>query len=260
MISVEKALKTILINVKTLNSETVKFTDSLDRVIAKDIYSGINVPAFDNSAMDGYAVRSCDTTGASGDKPKVLEVVGEIKAGKMPKKTLKKREAVRIMTGAPMPKGADSVVIVEHTKQIRHCEEAVGRLLHSSLRGLRSRPKQSKVTDSQQAAQSLRLLRPFGARNDTVEIYKQAKIGENVRRTGEDVKKSELVMPKGTLLKPSLIGILASLGMAKVEVIRRPKVAILVTGDEIVDVGGKLEPGKVRSSNTYTMHGQVLKC
>lgn len=214
MVSVEKALRTILINVKTLNSETAKLTDSLDRVTAKDIHSDIDIPAFDNSAMDGYAVRSCDTTGASKDKPKVLEVIDEIKAGVMPKKALKKRAAMRIMTGAPMPKGADSVVIVEHTK------------------------KPAK---------------------ESVEIYKQAKIGENVRKTGEDIKRGELVMPKGTLLKPSLVGILASLGMARVEVTRRPKIAILSTGDEMVDVRGKLELGKVRSSNTYTLYGQVLK-
>jgi molybdopterin molybdotransferase len=117
MLKVEEALKITLDNIKTLNAEEVNILDSLDRVLAEDIYSEIDIPAFDNSAMDGYAVRSLDTDGASFDSPKVLEVIEDIPAGCVPKKEVIQGSAVRIMTGAPIPEGADAVIMVEHTEQ-----------------------------------------------------------------------------------------------------------------------------------------------
>ncbi|MDO8525686.1 MAG: molybdopterin molybdotransferase MoeA [Candidatus Omnitrophota bacterium] len=247
MISVEKALKTVLINTKTLNSETVRLVDSLNRVIAKDIYSGINVPAFDNSAMDGYAVRSRDTTNTSKDKPKVLEVIDELKAGDMPKKALKERQAIRIMTGAPIPKGADAVIMVEETRQSRHCEGEA-----------RSNPEGCE--DAKHPKQSKRLLRPFGARNDTVEILKEVNFSENIRKRGEDIKRGERVLRKGALLKSAHIGILASLGISSVRVTKKPRIAFLATGDELIDLHKKITPGKLYSSNTYSLYSQIISC
>lgn len=214
MLKVRDALKTILNSVKPLDAEVVRLTESLDRVLAQDIRAGSDIPGFDNSAMDGYAVKSIDLKGASKNNPRVLEVIADLKAGDMPKKILKNHQAIRIMTGAVMPKGADSVVMVEDTQ----------------------RGKKNKV-----------------------KIFKEARIGENIRRAGEDVKKGELVISYGTLLKSAHIGLLASLGIAKVKVTRKPKVAILATGDELVDVRRKLKPGKIRSSNTYALYAQIIK-
>jgi len=215
MIKVEDALKTILKSVKTLEAERVKLTDALERVLAEDIRSDSDIPGWDNSAMDGYAVRFLDLRGASRSRPKILQVIKDLKAGDTTKKAVKSNQAIRIMTGAPMPKGADSVVMVEYTRK-----EEGGR----------------------------------------VKIFKGVTQGENIRRAGEDIKRGERVLQKGALLKSADIGILASLGKAQVSVIRRPKVAVLATGDEIIDVGEKVTAGKLRSSNTYTLYSQVLKC
>lgn len=215
MIKVDDALRAILKDIKTLNSEELKLTAALGRVLTEDIYADADIPGFDNSAMDGYAVRSIDTAGVAKNSPQLLEVIEDLKAGDTPKKALKEHQAIRIMTGAPIPKGADSVIMVEDTEK--------------------EKPNKTR-------------------------IFKEVNFGENIRKAGEDIKKNELVIPKGTLLKPSYIGILASLGRAKVRVTRRPRVAILATGDEVVDVQEKLGLGKVRSSNTYTLYSQILKC
>lgn len=213
MTSVKDALKTVLKSIKILDAETVKLTDALERVLAQDLYADSDIPAADNSAMDGYAVKSADTKSASKANPKILEVCGDIKAGALPNRILKPNQAIRIMTGAAIPKGADSVVMVEDTR------------------------KQEK----------------------NVKILKETEAGENIRKAGEDVKKDELVVPSGTLLKSAHIGLLASFGTVKVKVARKPKVAILATGDEVVDVKEKLKPGKIRSSNTYTLYAQIIK-
>ena len=216
MIKVATALRTVLNGIKILNSEVIKLTDALERVLARDIYSDCDVPGLDNSAMDGYAIKSADLKGVSKDNPKVLEVIDDIKAGDIPKRILKPNQAIRIMTGALIPKGADSVVMVEDTRKAKE--------------------------------------------KNKVNIFKEVRIGENIRKAGEDIKKSELVLSEGTHLNSAHIGILASLGRPKVKVVRRPKVAVLATGDEVVDVDEKLEPGKVRSSNSYTLSSQILKC
>jgi len=229
MIKVKDALRIILKSIKTLGSETVKLTDSLGRVLVQDVYSDSDIPAFDNSAMDGYAVRSEDLKGTSKDNPKVLEVVDDIKAGDIPKKILKHNQVIRIMTGAVIPKGADSVIMVEYTEKIKNfC--------------LSGRQEKSKIKEK-----------------EFVRILKETKPGENIRRRGEDIKKGECVIKKGTLLKSVHLGLLASLGKSKVKVYCRPKVAILATGNEIVDVDEKLKLGKIRSSNTYTLYAQIIK-
>ncbi|MFC1623981.1 gephyrin-like molybdotransferase Glp [Candidatus Omnitrophota bacterium] len=215
MLKVEDALKTIVSGINILPSEEVSLTDSLDRVLREDIYADCDVPLLDNSAMDGYALKSSDTRGASKTKPRTLEVIHDLKAGYVAKEVLKDNQAIRIMTGAPIPDGADSVIIVEETE------------------------KEGK---------------------DRARIFKEVKLRENIRERGEDIKKGEKVIKKNTLLNSAHIGLLASLGKTKIRVTKKPKVAILATGDEVIDVGEKLEPGKLRSSNTYTLYSQVLKC
>lgn len=214
MISVEKALKTILAKVKPLDPETVRLSGSLNRVIAGDIYSGMDVPAFDNSAMDGYAVKALDTRGASKEKNRTLRVVEDIKAGSVAKSTLKTGQAIRIMTGAPIPKGADSVVMVEDTKT------GIGH----------------------------------------VETFKEAAREDNIRRRGEDIKKGEMVIGRGTLVRPAHVGVLASLGISSVRVTKRPRIAFLATGDELVSINKKIAPGKLHSSNTYSLYSQIISC
>ena len=215
MIKTEDALKIVLRGINILDPEVVRLTNSLERVLAEDIYSSSDIPGFDNSAMDGYAVRSSDTANASKNRPKVLEVTDSLKAGDTPKKTLRGNEAIRIMTGAVMPQGADSVVMVEETQW----EE-----------------------------------------KDKVKILKEVKFDENVRKKGEDIKRGEVIIEKGTLITSAHIGILASLGISKIKVTRKPKVAILATGDELIDVDKALAPGKLRSSNTYTLYSQIIEC
>jgi molybdopterin molybdotransferase len=217
MINVDEALKIILSAVKRLESENTPLIKSLGRALSEDIYAGSDIPGFDNSAMDGYAVRFSDTINASKVKPKTLEVICDIKAGDEPKASLKENQSARIMTGAIIPKGADSVIMVEDTLRIAGKE---------------------KFT----------------------QILKEVKRGENIRKKGEDIKKGELVIPSGKELSSAHIGILASLGMSRINVYRKPRVAILATGDELIEIDKELTPGKLRNSNTYTLYSQVLKC
>jgi molybdopterin molybdotransferase len=218
MIRFNAALKIILGSVETIASENLRLTSALGRVLAEDIYAGSAIPGFDNSAMDGFAVKSSDTLGASKDRARILEVVEDIKAGGAAKKILKRNQAARIMTGAPIPKGADSVIMVEYTKKTQN------------------RPQ------------------------ELIEIYRQVSPGENIRKKAEDIKKGELVITKGTPLGAAHIGVLASLGRVRIKAARRPRIAILATGDELVDAGARMDPGKIRSSNTYTLYSQVIKC
>ena len=215
MIKVDNALNIILNDIKTLGKEPVNLKGSLSRVLAEDIYANSDIPGFDNSAMDGYALRAQDTKGASKTDPKILTVIEDLRAGYISRRAINSGQAIRIMTGAVMPKGSDSVVMVEDTER----------------RGA------------------------AGAK-----IFKAVSRLDNVRKRGEDIKKGEMVIAKGTRLNSAHIGLLASLGKAKVLAVRKPKVAILATGDEVVDVGEKLKPGKLRSSNTYTLYSQILKC
>ena len=214
MISVEDALKLILSTTPILGMEKVDIITALGRVIGENIYSPSDIPPFDNSAMDGYAVKSEDTKGASKDHPAVLTVIEDLPAGYVAKGKIKKGEAIRIMTGAPLPQGVDSVVMVEDTE----------------------------------------------ASGDKVKIFNEAETNQHIRKAGEDVKKGELVIPQGTVLRPAAIGMLASLKRSFVSVYQRPLVSILCTGDELVDVDGELKAGQIVSSNSYTLASQVKEC
>jgi molybdopterin molybdotransferase len=214
MIPVDEALDKILSHVQPLGFEKVSLLDALGRVIAEDIFAKRNIPPLDNSAMDGYALRSEGVRQASQDHPVRLVVIEDLPAGFISTKTVERGKAVRIMTGAPIPKGADTVVPVEVTKK----------------------------------------------EDGSVLIFKATGIGENIRESGEDVKQGDRVISKGDIVRPAEVGMLASVGRSFVSVYQKPLVAILCTGDELVDVDGDLDGVKIISSNSYTVGAQVKDC
>lgn len=221
MLSVEEALDKILSFVTILEAEEKPILDCLGQVVADDTHALFNVPPNDNSAMDGYAVQAASIAGASREHPKVLRVVGELPAGHVPDLQVESGTAIRIMTGAPIPKGADAVVPFEDTDE-----------------------ENRKGTPNLKAE---------------IGVYSVVKPGSNIRRSGEDVAKGELVMKKGKMLLPADIGVLASLGKAKISVIRRPVVGILATGNEVVEIDQPLSFGKIYNSNSYSLAAQVLR-
>ncbi len=223
MISVEEALEKILALVHTLEPEEKPILETLGQVLAEDIYSDISVPPLDNSAMDGFAVIFEDIAGASPSNPRLLEVIGEVAAGSVFNGRIRPGTAVRIMTGAPVPDGADTVVPFEETDEVKRKSEKVKNALK------------------------------------TIGIFKEIARGENIRRAGEDIQKGSLVLHKGTLLRPAEIGVLASVGKSKISVIRRPVVGILATGSELVEPGNSLSPGKIYNSNSYSLASLVLR-
>ncbi|MCL4078458.1 molybdopterin molybdotransferase MoeA [Coriobacteriia bacterium Es71-Z0120] len=214
MITVEEARERVLAGIERLGTERVGIIEALGRVLAEDVVSDIDVAPFDNSAMDGYAVRAEDVAAAREDAPVRLAVVEHVPAGSFPTRAVGRGEAVRIMTGAPMPEGADAVVMVERTR-----EEDGGA---------------------------------------TAAILAPVRAGENVRRKGEDVRAGEVVLSAGEVVGPAAVGLLASVGCERPLVYRRPRVAIVATGDELVDVSEKPGPGKIRNSNSYSLAAQVL--
>ncbi len=221
MVSVEEALQKILSCIEVLEPETKPILDCLGQVLAEDIRSTIDIPPLDNSAMDGYAVKAEDTRGASEASPKILSVTGKVAAGSMPKGEVKRGSAIRIMTGAPLPQGADAVVPFEDT------DEVARKASHRDL--------------------------------SQIGILCEVREGMNVRRKGEDIAKGSLVLKKGTVLRPAETGVLASLGHPAVAVIRRPVVSILATGDELTDIDQPLPAGKIYNSNTYTIAAEVRR-
>jgi molybdopterin molybdotransferase len=219
MISVEEALEKVLSYIKVLDGVETPILECLGQVLAKDIYSSIDIPPKDNSAMDGYAVKAQDTSGAAASSPVYLDIIGEAKAGDVSNLEVKAHKTIRIMTGAPLPKGADSVVPFEDTDETQRSEQP---------------------------------LKQIG-------ILKPVDKGKNVRLAGEDIGKGQLAIQKGAVLRPAQVGVLASLGMDKVKVIRRPVVAILATGDELAELGQPLSEGQIYNSNSYSSAAQVLR-
>jgi molybdopterin molybdotransferase len=211
MITVREALDLVLADVAPLGVETVALPHAAGRVLAEAVTATRDVPPFRNTAMDGYAVRAADVASAASARPvrlRILEVVG---AGAVPRAEVTGGTATKIMTGSPMPEGADAVVRIEDTSE-------AGGEVH------------------------IRVGVPAGA---------------NVRHPGEDMKVGERVLGAGRPLRPADIGLLASLGAAVVRVSRRPEVAILATGDELVEIGQPLGPGQIVNSNAYTLAAAV---
>ena len=220
LLNVDAALENILATVRLLPAETITLAEAHGRVIAEDIISPIDLPPFDNSAMDGYALRHEDSAGASRPNPIALAVVMDIPAGSAPTEQLQPGCAARIMTGAPVPAGADAVIPVEDTDD-----------------------DWAKGDSSAAPAQ--------------VQLFRSLRPGENIRRAGENIARGDSVMRAGTVIGPAEIGMLAGIGCAKVAVIRQPKVVILSSGDELVDIHHQLEPGQIRDTNSYTLAGLV---
>jgi molybdopterin molybdotransferase len=222
MISVEEALERILAYVSVMEPVERPLLDSLGQVLVEDVVSDIDIPPHDNTSMDGYAVRASDTVGASPQRPIPLRVAGELAAGYVFEGAVEPGTAVRIMTGAPIPAGADAVVPFEET------DEPEGRAFGS-----------------------------FAKSRVAVGVLKGASPGANVRRLGEDVRRGQVILSNGAVLHPAQIGVLASLGKATVRVHRRPTVAILSTGDEVQQPGTPLRPGQIYDSNAYSIAAMV---
>lgn len=215
-LTVQEALTAVLNGVSTLETETVALPEALGRVLAQPVTARDSLPPFANSSMDGYALRAADTASV----PVTLRVVGDVAAGAMPNVTITAGTAARIMTGAPLPNGADAVVPVEDTDEMWRNRE-----------------------------------RPLP---DNIQVSRAVAPGDYVRHPGEDIEAGQTVIEAGHLIRPQEIGVLASLGVAQVDVIRRPKVGILATGDELIGIEEPLRPGKIRNSNGYTQTAQVM--
>ena len=213
MITLNEAIDLVLAAVRPLGAERVELLEALGRASAADVVSPASVPSFDNSAMDGFAVAAVDLAeGVAGPEGRGLAIVDDIPAGRVAARPLARGEAARIMTGAPMPAGADTVVQVEHTHE----------------------------------------------RDGFVVVEQAPKPGGNVRRAGEDVQPGDVVLPAGARIGPAEVGLLASIGIERLEVARRPRVAILATGSELVPLGEPLQPGQIHNSNSFTAFGQTL--
>lgn len=207
MTTCSDALRLILDSVVPLPARPTPLFDALGLVLAERVISPETVPPFTNSAMDGYAVRADDLASA----PVELEVLADLAAGRVATLEVRPGTAIRIMTGAPLPGGADSVVPVEATT----------------------------------------------SEGNRVRIAAPVRNGANVRLAGEDLREGEELLPAGFALTPAALGILASVGLAQAPVRPRVRVAILTTGDELVDASSKPGPGQIRDSNVQTMCGQA---
>ena len=222
MLSVEEAYERIMSSFTPLEPVATPILDTLGHVLAEDIRSPLDLPPMANSGMDGYAVRRDDIINASPDQPRQLKVIGLVAAGQLPSQTVTSGTAVRIMTGAPVPDGADTVVPFEETDEVQR--------------------------------------RKAGLPLEEVAILADLPFGSNVRPAGEDVGKGQLVLETGTLIRPAEVGVMASLGMERARVTRSPVVSILATGDELVPMGEALEGGKIYDSNSFTVAASVIAC
>lgn len=213
--SVHEASERILANIRPLGVEHVPLRQSLGRVLGEDVRSPIEHPPWDNSSMDGYAVRAADVAHASAESPVDLPVLETVRAGQRPSRSLEPGSAIRVMTGAPVPNGADSVIRVEDT------DGGETRVV---------------IRDSRDAHR-------------------------NLRPRGEDMRVGDIVVTRGSVIGPAQLGVLASVGCASVPVHRRPRVAVLASGDELVDVDrfdAVRRGDRIVSSNSYTMTSAVI--
>ena len=203
MIDYDVARGLVLSSVKTLPAEAIPLAEALGRILARDIKARENIPPFNKATMDGYAVRAADTLAAERDNAVELEVMEDLPAGRVSRKSVGPGQAVRIMTGAPLPKSADAVVMVEDTEKSGSC----------------------------------------------VKVRRTVRPADNTGQAGEDLRKGEMVLERGDMIGPAETGLLAAAGLARVPVVRRPRVDVIATGDEIVEPGEKKAPGQIRNSN-----------
>jgi molybdopterin molybdotransferase len=212
MLSVKEAQDKVLSSTIKIKTKKVPIIDSLGLVLAEDLISNDNIPIYDNSAMDGYAIRVEDVKGADKSYPVKLKLMDEdIPAGKVPTVRIEPGYCIPIMTGAPIPDGCNGIVIKED----------------------------SEIED------------------DSILVFKECSEGENIRYSGEDIREGDIVLHRGKEIYSADIGVMASIGISEVLVISPPVVGIISTGDELLEVKGKLEFGKVRDSNSYSLSSQV---
>jgi molybdopterin molybdotransferase len=217
LIPIREAQEKILSVIKPTEPELCFSEKAYRRVLANDVFSPLNLPPFTNSSMDGFAVCSNDLINASPTSPVQLPVKMDIPAGSGNIATLKPDEAARILTGAPLPVGADAVVPVENTDQFKSGQSTILPAL--------------------------------------VTFYSTVKPGENVRPAGEDVRKGQLVLKKGRVLQPQDIGLLISLGIRQVQVAKKARIALFSSGDELLEPNENLTPGKIYDSNRFVLTG-----
>ena len=215
MLSVTEARERILSHFQAAAEESLPLIECANRVLAVDITAPHDLPLFDNSSMDGFAIRAVDLSSGADESNVTLSVVADIPAGSAPTVTLAEGQAARIMTGAQMPEGADAVIPVEDT--------------NANFQETGTTPPQ------------------------TVSFTRTVKVGENVRARGTDLHAGDVVLRKGHLLKPQDLGLLAMLGFANVTVHKKPRVALLSSGDELVELGMPLTEGKIHDSNSYAI-------
>jgi molybdopterin molybdotransferase len=217
LLSLEEALERILEDVLPLRAETVPLPEALGRVLSEEVTALLTLPAWDNSAMDGYAVRARDVAQASPEAPVTLRVTGEVAAGYEPTVQVEPGCAVRVLTGAMIPPGADAVVQVEDT------DAAAGP----------------------------------AALPESVGIRAPAPAGQHIRLAGSDMRQGDALLPAGRRIAPAVIALLAAAGHARVNVHRRPRVAIVATGDELTPIGEPLGPASIPDSNSESIAAQV---
>ncbi|MHC1567177.1 MAG: molybdopterin molybdotransferase MoeA [Candidatus Syntropharchaeia archaeon] len=210
-ISVDEALEILFSHVRKIEEETIPFSEGLGRVLFRDVVAEMDIPPFDRASMDGYAIKGANTFGATQTNPITFRLVGEIYAGEAKKIKIQDFEAVKIATGAPMPEGADAVVMAEYARESR----------------------------------------------GEVEILAPVSPGKNVSRKGEDVRRGDLVLKKGRVLKPPDVGMLAALGKTEVSVFKKPEVAVISTGDELIEPWEELKPGKIRDINSFSLSSLI---
>lgn len=213
MISVEEALERILAQITPLPVTSVSLPQAPGLVLAENVIAQEDIPPFANSAMDGFALLSKDSQPRDGQPPR-LRITGEVAAGYVADHAVEEGATMRIMTGAPVPPGADSVIQVELTRS---------------------------------------------ESPEWVEILQAVPPGNNIRPAGDDMRRGQTILSHGSEIGPWEIGVLATLGWATVPVVQRPRVAILSTGDEVIDVSEPLQPGKIRNSNGYLLEAATQR-
>ncbi len=221
LLSVVDARERLLAGIGVLDAEMVDTEGCLGRVLTEEIIAPDNVPSFASSSMDGYAVRAIDVPTAGVQSGVLLPVTADIPAGSGIPLGLQAGSAARIMTGAPLPAGADAVVPVENTDS----------------------PDQRGATQAP----------------ENILVLSSVATGDYVRESGQDMRRGECVLNVGDYLRPQEIGVLAAVGRRCAQVVRRPRVAVLSTGDELVDLDGTLGPGQMRDSNSLTLASLVKR-
>jgi molybdopterin molybdotransferase len=223
LLPVNEALRRLLDRFVPVSTEFLSISDALGRILAQDIVSEADLPYFTNSSMDGFAVKAVDVASASPATPVILKIIEDISAGSYPIHSLNSNEAARIMTGAPLPEGADAVVPVEYTN------------LKMERTGLVSQKFMDLI------------------------VYKPVKEGDFIRQKGDDFRKGKIILKQGLRLRPQELGLLAMLGIIQIPVFKRPKIATFSTGDELLPLAESLTPGKIHDSNSYTLSAQIQR-